>query len=72
MRKPKLHNNWKQSWKWFSVQAMGAGAGLQLLWANLPDDLKASVSPKLVSWITGAVLVLGLVGRIIQQGGAEE
>lgn len=67
MRKPKLHQNWKQSWKWFSVQAMGAAASLQLLWANLPDGMKASLSPKMVSWITGAVLVAGMLGRIIQQ-----
>ena len=72
MRKPRLHNQWKQSWKWFSVQAMGAGASLQLLWANLPEDLKSGVNPKLIPWLTGLILALGMIGRIIKQASEDE
>jgi len=71
MRKPKLHNDWKKCYKWFSMQAMGIAVALQFVWTQLPDDLKNSVNPKFVSYITMAILGFGVFGRIVKQGEKE-
>jgi hypothetical protein len=65
-----LEKNWKKSWKWFSVQALVLAASLQTAWAALPEDMKGSLSPGLVSGLTIGVLVLGVIGRLINQESA--
>ena len=66
----KLVRNARQAWKWFSVQAMAASAALQGAWLAMPVDLKTVVPD---AWVTGAavgLLVLGVVGRLVDQGGS--
>lgn len=58
-----------QSWRWFSMQAMGAVAALQVVWINLPLDLKSKVNPEWIPYITIAVAISGVVGRLMPQGG---
>ena len=57
----------ENAWKWFSVQAMALAGALQLVWIGLPDDLKASVPRNLITYITVALLALGVCGRLVQQ-----
>lgn len=62
-----LRFDWRDAWRWFSVQAMVIAAALVLAWQAVPDDLRAAAP----SWLTTAVLVLilalGVLGRVIQQ-----
>lgn len=63
----KLHDDWKQAWRWYSVQAMAALAGLPLAYMALPADWQAAVPQ---AWKVGAVVVVllaGVVGRVIDQ-----
>ena len=60
----------RQWWRWFSMQAMGAAAALQGAWVFIPDDLKARVGDDTAAWVTGALLVLGMIGRMVKQGDA--
>jgi hypothetical protein len=63
----KLVKGWERSWKWYSVQAMAALAGLPLAYMALPADWQAAIPD---SWKMGAVfvvLVAGIVGRIVKQ-----
>lgn len=57
----------RRAWRWFSVQAMTLAGSLQGAWLAVPDDLRANVPKHLVHWITIALLVAGIVGRLVQQ-----
>lgn len=63
----KLVDDARRAWRWFSVQAMVAAGVLQAAWEVMPVDLKAGIPPKLVTWITLALLALGIVGRLVKQ-----
>lgn len=67
----RLVDDWKQAYKWFSVQAPAVGIALVTTWASIPDDLKMHVP----GWLTKAVLYgvfgFGLIGRLVNQGGAK-
>lgn len=67
----KLVEDWRKAWKWFSVNAMVAAAAIQGTWLQIPDDMKAHIPQTLVSGTTIVLLVLGIAGRIIKQGGED-
>jgi hypothetical protein len=68
----KLVDDARRAWRWISVQAMAAAVAVQATWATLPDDMKAGIPPQLVQWLTLALLVLGIVGRLVKQTPAED
>ena len=63
----KLIPNWRRSWRMFSVQAMALAAAIQGAWPLMPDDLKATLPPMLVHWVSIALLAAGIVGRLVDQ-----
>lgn len=67
MKKPRLVKGWKQSWKWFSVQCMTLSGVVQGTWITLPDDIRAGGPPWLIPGIAIGLLVLGVIGRLIDQ-----
>ena len=58
---------WKQAWRWFSVQAMAASAAIQAVWVTLPDDLKQHLPEWLVTALSLGLLLVGIGGRLIRQ-----
>lgn len=58
---------WRQAWRMFSVHCMSAAAALLSTWQALPDDLRAAVPQPWVLWLAVALMVLGVVGRLIDQ-----
>lgn len=62
-----LVGEWKQAWRWFSVQAMAGAAIVQAAWAGLPDDLKAHLPGWLVTALSLGLLLAGLCGRLVRQ-----
>jgi hypothetical protein len=62
-----LIENWRSAWRMLSVQAMTIAGALQGAWLYLPDDMRSSVDPKLMHGTTIALLVLGVVGRMVKQ-----
>lgn len=64
----KLVDDAKQAWRWFSVQANVLNMALLGAWATVPDDMKAGIPPQLVFYGSVALLVLGTVGRLVDQG----
>lgn len=68
----KLVENAKQAWRWFSVQAMALAAALQGAWILVPDEMRASLPHGVVQWITIALLVLGVAGRLVVQAPKEK
>jgi len=66
----KLVDDAPRWWRWLSMQAMGAAVALQGAWVFIPDDLKARAGDDLANWVTGALLVLGMIGRMVKQRGS--
>lgn len=69
MKRPKLVAGWRQSWKWFSMQANGLLVAMAAAWVAIPEDVRTG---DLVVWAGvafGVVAALGALGRIIDQGG---
>ena len=65
----KLVKNAGRAWRWFSIQAMVLSLAIQSGWQAMPPDLADRIPG---GWVTGlsiAVLVLGIVGRLVDQGG---
>jgi len=63
----KLVENWKEAWKWFSVQAIS----LAFIWEVLPDETKETiflVVPDAVEpHVTNILLGLAVLGRLVDQ-----
>ena len=60
-----------RAWRWFSVQAMILATAIQGAWVFIPPDLKARVGDDMASIVTGAILALGVVGRLVLQSDAD-
>lgn len=63
----KLVDDWKQAWRWFSVNCMVIAASIQGTWVYIPDDLRAMAPAWLASGATITLLALGVAGRLIYQ-----
>ena len=62
--------NWKQSWKLFSVQALAVAGVIPAIWAGLPDHIKAIIPASWMGSITALVAVCGIIGRLVKQPAA--
>lgn len=56
-----------QAWRWISVRAMTLDAAFLTTWAAMPDDLKGALPSWLVPAIASAVLIVGIIGRLLKQ-----
>jgi hypothetical protein len=63
----KLVYNWRQAWKWFSVQFLAVVGLLPLAWQELPDDAKAFLPEGYGPWVLLLLATAGVFGRIIDQ-----
>ena len=63
----RLVDDARRAWRWFSVQAFVLAGAIQLTWAELPADLKATIPPDWVMYTTAAICALGVVGRLVAQ-----
>lgn len=63
----KLVPNWRNAWKWISVNCMAGAAALQMIWLQMPPELKSEFPPGWVNYITATILVMGVLGRLLQQ-----
>jgi len=61
----------KRAWRFFSVQAMTLQGAAAAAWLAVPDDMRAAVPSE---WLAIGALVLtglGIIGRLVDQGGGE-
>lgn len=63
----KLIANWRKAYRMLSVQSMAMATAIQGAWVVLPEDMKSTVPPHAVYWITMALLVFGIAGRLVAQ-----
>jgi hypothetical protein len=63
----KLVNDWRKSWRWFSMQAQAAGVALQGSWLLVPEDVKTQIPGTIVTGIAMFLLIAGMLGRLVVQ-----
>lgn len=63
----KLIANWKKAWRMLSVQAMALAGAVQGAWMFIPDGMRSSIPANVVQAVTIALLVLGVIGRLVDQ-----
>jgi len=63
----RLVENWKQAWRWFSVQSLALIVALPTVWAAMPADAKAFIPAGWGTWVLAGLAVAGLIGRLIDQ-----
>lgn len=68
----KLVPNAKSAWKWFSMQLLTVTAALTVAWETLPPDALAVIPVDWRGYITLGLILSAMVGRIIDQGTAQE
>jgi len=68
----KLIKNWRKSYRMLSIQAMAVATAIQGAWMAMPDDMKASVPPQAVYWVTMGLLAFGIAGRLVDQPKVKE
>lgn len=66
-RKFRLVDDWRQAWCWISVKCMVLGGAIQGAWIFIPEDMKASIPPNIVQYVTIALLAVGVLGRVTKQ-----
>lgn len=67
----KLVPNWRDAWKWFSLQAMALAIALQSAYLAVPLSMQSRIPETWVDGITIAILILGAIGRLVPQGSKE-
>lgn len=67
MPKYKLTDDWNRAWKWASMRCMAAALAIQGAWEAIPDDLRANVPHGMITRATIALLVLGIIGRLMKK-----
>lgn len=72
MRKVKMVSNWKQSWKWFSVQAFALLAAAPAAWLMMPEDWRSAVPDEWKAVACMIVAGIGIVGRVVSQAKPSE
>ena len=68
----KLIENASKAWRMFSVQAMSLALVVQMVWVELPADLRDSLDSATVRYITIGLLVAGVLGRLVKQDAIHE
>ena len=63
----RLVPDWRDAWRWFSVQCLANLAVLPMVWMNLPQDLKSYIPREWGFAIFILVAVGGIGGRLIDQ-----
>ena len=58
---------WRRAWRMFSVQAQALAFAILGAWQVMPEEMKATLPPSAVYWASMALLVAGIVGRLVVQ-----
>lgn len=64
---PELVEDWKQAAKWASVRCMALSVAISTTWVSIPDDMRAQLPATVVSYITMALGLFGILGRITKK-----
>jgi hypothetical protein len=66
----RIVDDWRQAWRWLSVQAMAAAVLFPTVLGTLPERYQNSIPDRWVLRITIALIIIGIAGRLFKQGGS--
>lgn len=64
--------DWRNAWRWLSVQLAALLAVMPFVWAELPHDVKEYIPSEWHPWIVSGMALAIIIGRMKNQGGADE
>lgn len=67
MARYNLVDEWNHAWRWASVRCMTAALAIQGAWEAVPETLRDNLPHGMVTRATIALLVLGLIGRLVKK-----
>lgn len=67
LRRPRLIPEWRQAWRYFSMQSMGAAVALVSAYGALPEKLQDALPGTIVITLAVFILLLGMAGRLVDQ-----
>jgi hypothetical protein len=59
--------NWREAWRWFSIQSLALIMLLPTIWEALPSDAKVFIPEGWGIWIVVLIAAAGIVGRLVDQ-----
>jgi len=59
--------NWRESWRFFSMQAFALAGAIQTAWLTVPPEMQALVPVEWVMIATIVCVALGAIGRLTIQ-----
>lgn len=69
---PKLVDDWRQAYRWLSVNCMALATAIQGTWMTLGDDMRSELPKYAIHIATIAILVAGITGRLVKQSPSED
>lgn len=60
-------DDWKECYRWFSVQLAAVLAALPIVWAGLSDELRAMVPETWHPYVVSAIAIGVIIGRLKAQ-----
>ncbi len=67
VKKPSLVPDWRDCWRWFSMQAGALSTAILGAWLAVPDDMRAQVPTPYIVALVFVLVILGMFGRLIDQ-----
>ena len=67
MKKPKLIEEWRSSWRFYSTHIAALNSSLLLTYLALPEKLQDALPPTVVISVAVLLLALGFGARLISQ-----
>lgn len=64
----RLISNWREAWKWHSVHGLVLLTAIPTIWHELPYEIKDMIPDNWVGYISIAVGLITLLGRLRDQG----
>ena len=68
----RLVSNWRAAGRWVSMRLMAVAAAAQVAWETLPPEALAVIPMDARGYITLGLVLAAMVGRVIDQGTAQE
>ena len=63
----RLVRNWRQGWKWASLQSDFLTGVAASAWLAVPGDMRAAVPPGYLAIAALALAVFGFIGRLVER-----
>lgn len=63
----KIIDEWKQAWRWYSVNCPALAVALLGAWAALPEAMQSTFSPGELKAAAIFLIALGIGGRFVDQ-----